>query len=344
MPVSSYCRRSPCTAAPGETLQVSAQRMEKEGVGLLVVVEEGRPVGVLSDRDIALEALAARRDPAVTRVEDAMTKRPVTIRADAPIAEAVLHMSRQGVRRLPVVDAGERTIGVIAADDLVRLLAEEIAGLAAVVTAQLPVGFEPSVRVPEAEGALRRVEHFGGEVVCVRSGAPVREVAEAMREHTVGCIVVTGDAGEPAGVVTDRDLAIRVVAPGLDPDVTLASAIMSSPAITAQASDPLEQVVATMRTRGVRRIPILSDGRLSGIVAFDDLLVAFGEELRRLGRATVRDVRSERRSVQADRLRGEVVERLRELGTRLQDVGDKTLHGVAREFEALRERLRRSGK
>lgn len=154
--------------------------MEKEGVGLLVVVEEERPVGVLSDRDIALEALAARRDPAVTRVEDAMTKRPVTIPADAPIA----------------------------------------------------------------------------------------------------------DAGEPADVVTDRDLVIRVVAPGLDPDATLASAIMSSPAITAQASDPLEQVVATMRTRGVRRIPILSDGRLSGIVAFDDLLVAFGEELRRLGRAT----------------------------------------------------------
>lgn len=57
----------------------------------------------------------------------------------------------------------------------------------------------------------------------------------------------------------------------------------------------------------------------------------------------MRDVRSERRSVQADRLRGEVEERLRELGTRLQDVGDKTLRGVAREFEALRERLRRSG-
>jgi CBS domain-containing protein len=317
--------------------------MEKEGVGLLVVVEEGRPVGVLSDRDIALEALAARRDPAATRVEDAMTKRPATIRADAPITEAVRQMSRQGVRRLPVVDAGDRTVGVIAADDLVRLLAEEMAGLAAVVTAQLPVGFEPGVRMPEAGGAQRRVEHFGGEVICVRSSAPVREVAEAMREHTVGCVVLTGDAGEPLGVVTDRDLAIRVVAPGLDPEATLASVVMSSPVITAQASDSLEQVVATMRTRGVRRVPILSDGRLAGIVAFDDLLVAFGEELSRLGRATLREGRTERRSVQAERLRGEVEQRLRELGTRLQDVGDKTLRGVAREFEALRERLRRPG-
>jgi CBS domain-containing protein len=316
--------------------------MEKEGVGLLVVVEEGRPLGVVSDRDIALEVLAGRRDAAATRVEDAMTKRPVTIPADAPIAEAALRMSRQGVRRLPVVDGEEKTVGVIAADDLVRLLAEEIAGLAAVVNAQLPVGFEPGPRLPEQEAALRRVEHYRGDVVHARGEAPVRELAEAMREHTVGCVVVTGEGDEPLGIVTDRDLAIRVVAHGLDPETTVASAVMSSPAITAQATDPIEQVVATMRTRGVRRIPILSEGRVSGIVSFDDLLVAFGDELRRLGRATVRDVRSERRHVQADRLRSEVEERLRELGTRIQGVGDKTLRGVAREFEALREKLKRS--
>jgi CBS domain-containing protein len=342
MPVGSYCRRSPCTAQLDETLQASAERMEKEGVGLLVVVDGGWPVGVLSDRDVALEVLAGRRDPVATRVADAMTKKPVTVPADAPLGEAALRMSRQGVRRLPVVNVEDRLVGVIAADDLVRVLADEIGALAAVVTAQLPVGAE-SARLPEEEGAVRQVAHYGGEVVHARADATVRALAEAMREHTVGCVVVTGDAEEPVGVVTDRDLALRVVAKGLDPDATQASAVMSAPVITAQAGDPIETVVATMRSRGVRRIPIVRDGRLSGIVAFDDLLVAFGEELQRLGRAAVRDVRSERRHVQAERLRSEVEERLRDLGTRLQDVGDKTLRGVAREFEALREKLKRSG-
>ena len=78
MPVGSYCRRSPCTAQLDETLQASAERMEKEGVGLLVVVDGGWPVGVVSDRDVALEVLAGRRDPVATRVADAMTKKPVT--------------------------------------------------------------------------------------------------------------------------------------------------------------------------------------------------------------------------------------------------------------------------
>jgi CBS domain-containing protein len=317
--------------------------MEKEGVGLLVVVEEGRPVGVLSDRDVALAAGAGRRDPAATRVEDAMTRSPATIDADAPIAEAAHRMSRQGVRRLPVVDADGRTVGVIAADDLVRVLAEEIGGLAAVVTGQLPLGFESGVRLP-AEAGARRVEHYRGDVVSLRADAQVRALADQMRDQSVGCVVVTADGEDAVGVVTDRDLAIRVVAQGLDPDTTPVSSIMSSPAITAQAADPLEKVVSIMRTRGVRRVPILGDdGRVSGLVAFDDLLVAFGEELQRLGRATVRDVRRERRSTQAERLRGEAEERLRELGTRLQEVGDKTLRGVAREFEALRDKLRRSG-
>ncbi len=341
MPVGSYCRRSPCTANPEETLQTAARRMEKEGVGLLVVVEEGRPIGVLTDRDVALEAVAELRDPETTRVEDAMTPRPVTIAVDASVAEALKRMHGDGIRRLPVVDAENRTIGVIAADDFVRLVAEEVGGLAGVVTAQLPTGVDVGVRVPEEQAVLRPVEHYHVDVVSLRADAQVRELAEEMRNETVGSVVAMADADEPVGIVTDRDLAIRVVARGLDPDTTPVSSIMSSPLITAQASQPIEEVVATMRTRSVRRIPVLSDGRLVGIVTFDDLLVAFGEELRQLGRATTREVRREWRVAQADRLRREAEERLRDLAGRLQDVGDKTLSALGREFEALRERLKR---
>jgi hypothetical protein len=103
---------------------------------------------------------------------------------------------------------------------------------------------------------------------------------------------------------------------------------------------PVEEIVGIMRTRGVRRVPILIEGRLVGIVTFDDLLVAFGEELGQLGRATLRDVRKEWGLAQADRLRREAEERLRDLAGRLQRVGGETLRGVARELEALRERLR----
>jgi CBS domain-containing protein len=340
MPVGDYCRRSPCTAKPDETLRSAAERMEKEGVGLLVVVEDEGPVGVLSDRDVALAAVAERCDLAKARVSDAMSRRPVTILADDSISEAASRMMRNGVRRLPVVGDEGRVVGVIAADDLVRILAQEIGGLAGVVTAQLPSGFDQGVRVPAGRGAARPAEHYRRDVVSIRVDARVRELAEQMRDRAVGCVVAMVDADEPAGIVTDRDLALRVVARGLDPDTTSVAAVMSAPPITAQATQPVEEIVGIMRTRGVRRVPILSEGRLVGIVTFDDLLVAFGEELGQLGRATLRDVRKEWGLAQAERLRREAEERLRDLAGRLQRVGGETLRGVARELEALRERLR----
>ena len=108
MPVGSYCRRSVCTANPEESVRSAAQRMEKEGVGLLVVVEDGRSVGVLTDRDVTLQVTAARRDPGEVRVAEAMTRDPVQIAAEESLAQATALMSRKGVRRLPVVDEGHR--------------------------------------------------------------------------------------------------------------------------------------------------------------------------------------------------------------------------------------------
>jgi predicted transcriptional regulator len=132
MSVGSYCQGSVCNALPGETLRTAAQRMEKEGMGSLVVVEEDRPVGVLTDRDLVLHVLAGRRDANEARVRDAVARPAVTIRADASLPDATDLMRRRRLRRLPVVDSEGSLVGVITADDVVRLLAEEVMGLARV--------------------------------------------------------------------------------------------------------------------------------------------------------------------------------------------------------------------
>ena len=85
-----------------------------------------------------------------------------------------------------------------------------------------------------------------------------------MKAEAVGCVVATSDGEDAIGVVTDRDLVTRVVAPGGDPDATPVSAIMSAPPVTAESTQPLEEVVAKMRAHGVRRVPIVSDGRATG--------------------------------------------------------------------------------
>jgi CBS domain-containing protein len=133
MPVDNYCQRGVVTAGPGDTARAAAERMDKEGVGCLVVVEGGRPVGMLTDRDLALHVLANKLDAGAVRVRELAKKPVVSVSRDASVAEATRLIRRHGVRRLPVVDEDGGLEGLLAADDLMGLVVGELNALAAAI-------------------------------------------------------------------------------------------------------------------------------------------------------------------------------------------------------------------
>lgn len=126
------------------------------------------------------------------------------------------------------------------------------------------------------------------EVVSCSGDSSLREVAELMREHHVGAVVVTsgnGGLGRPVGIVTDRDIVIEVVATGLESDAIAASDVIRDPVVVVSEQDSLLDAIHRMRSRGVRRLPVTNArGELSGIVTFDDLLHALAHELSTLVR------------------------------------------------------------
>jgi CBS domain-containing protein len=201
----------------------------------------------------------------------------------------------------------------------------------------------PAEPEPEAASGGERVlaSHYAGEVVQVRADAPVGAAIAAMREHAVGCVAVTSESGEPVGLLTDRDIAARVVARGADRATTPVSQVMSSPAVSCDASAPLEEIVDSMRLHGVRRVLITREGKLTGLVTFDDLIAAFGDELHGIAEAVRRQVRREQRRVQAEQVRDEVVEKLQDAGARLRQAGGEAMTALGREVDVLRERVRR---
>jgi len=132
---------------------------------------------------------------------------------------------------------------------------------------------------------LSRFEH--GAVVADLSDTAV-DVARRMRDRRVGCVVVTRD-GHPIGILTDRDLAIRVIADGRDPQRTAVSEIVTYDVTTLPHDATIETALRTMRERGVRRLPIVSgEGKVTGIVTADDLTVLLAQELADLGES-IRD-------------------------------------------------------
>jgi CBS domain-containing protein len=104
-------------------------------------------------------------------------------------------------------------------------------------------------------------------------------IAQLMRDEHVGAVVVLSADGGPVGIVTDRDLVTRVLAEGRTAD-TEARVFMTPEPITVRASARLDDVVATMRAAGVRRLPIVgADGAVVGLVALDDITVLLAGEL-----------------------------------------------------------------
>jgi CBS domain-containing protein len=144
MSVRDYCRRDPCTATPGESIREAAKRMDARGVGCLVVVDEQRrPIGMLTDRDIVLQVLRRRGDPDRVLVGAVMHREPTVVREDVRLDTAVRVMRRDTVRRVPVVDDAGRLVGILSADDALQLLASELAGVAEAVRAQFPADLDP---------------------------------------------------------------------------------------------------------------------------------------------------------------------------------------------------------
>ncbi len=190
---------------------------------------------------------------------------------------------------------------------------------------------------------MRTRDYYRTEVVTAPPDASAFELAERMGEYAVGCVVIVDGDRHPLGVVTDRDLLCRVIARSGDGDKVQATSIMSQPPVTAETNEPVESVIERMRAAAVRRIVVVRDGRVHGLVSVDDLIVELGRELDDLGEAARRSVEASRRRGRRERRRVEMEETLVELRASVERAGRDVADFLSREFESLRERVRRSG-
>jgi signal-transduction protein with cAMP-binding, CBS, and nucleotidyltransferase domain len=185
----------------------------------------------------------------------------------------------------------------------------------------------------------------GGDVVTIGHKASVHDVAHRMEEEGVGCVVVVDDDDRAVGVVTDRDLTLRVVASGQDASHLAAENIMSQPLHSIDAGEPLEKAIACMTAHGVRRVPVLEEGRAARLVSLDDLLVHFASELADLG-ASVRgsfvESRAAARQIAAmEKLRSEIDTRVHALREGLEEWSGHAREKFLRELEGVRDWIKR---
>ncbi len=116
-------------------------------------------------------------------------------------------------------------------------------------------------------------------LITVPFHTPVQEAAAKMKQYNVGSIVVVEDGLKLKGMLTDRDIAVKVIADNKDPRTTCVCDVMSTDIITADADSDVDSTVRIMNRAKVMRVPIMENGKLVGILSLADLASAMKNQL-----------------------------------------------------------------
>jgi CBS domain-containing protein len=131
MSIAEFSTKSVITALEGETVFNAAKNMMDRGVGSIVVVDlDKKPIGMVTDRDIALKAVVQGKDPKRTILKEIMTKDIIILSQDRGFFETTKIMSDMGIRRIPIVDHEGKLTGIISLDDLIMVFGEELTNIA----------------------------------------------------------------------------------------------------------------------------------------------------------------------------------------------------------------------
>jgi CBS domain-containing protein len=146
MSIGEFCNRTIIVAERNCSILEASRLMRQHHVGALViiVVEAGlkKPVGLVTDRDLVVEVMAAQLDPEVILVEDIMVEPLCVVHERDGVFETMRLMRAHGVRRVPVVDEHGGLQGIVAIDDLISILAEEMNEFAKLIAREQAVEFK----------------------------------------------------------------------------------------------------------------------------------------------------------------------------------------------------------
>ena len=245
------------TVTPDLTLTEAARHMDLAHVSSLIVVVDGRPVGILTERDMLRHLTQVAPRPAL--VSQAMSAPVVTARPDTPFAEAWGQMSARNLRHLVVVDDAGVTIGLASEGDFRRNV---------------------DTRMLTQLGELSElIEHTHP---LIAPTAPLSEALLLMVQQSSTYVIATQGA-RPVGLLTERDMPGLLVQAATDTDTVLSVAdVMHSPVPTIGTQTKLMDAALAMQTLDTRHLAVVDDdGKLVGMVQQHSLMTRLGSTLER---------------------------------------------------------------
>ncbi len=178
------CRRDVQTIDRSDSVRDAARRMRAVGVGSLVVLENGKSIGIVTDRDLLTRVVARGLVAARTAVGDVMSSPLVSVSPRDSMDRVVATMVRHGIRRVPVL-CGGRPTGIVALDDLVVACSEELSEVSRGIQRGWPAGARAAAAAQARHNLESRLQRLDGEIERFGGGArdSLLRRLETLRQH-----------------------------------------------------------------------------------------------------------------------------------------------------------------
>ncbi len=240
------------TVCPGSSLVSAAKIMSDKNISCIIVSNNGDFSGIITETDLLKRAVADSTDFRKMKVEHIMSSPVRSVPCNLSVLEASRIMEAENIRRLVILDE-ERLVGIITQTDVVRVLT--------------------------SYGMWKNVsELMTSDVAVIAGSATVREAAEVMASRDISCLVAM-DNDDVVGIFTERDLLKRVIALKRNPAQTILRDVMSSPVMSVPSNYSIPSASKMMEKMRIRRLLVMDDRTLLGVVTQTDILKAIKARL-----------------------------------------------------------------
>jgi len=243
--ISSIMSRDVITLEPKEILMSAVEKMNFNNVGCVVVLEDKKPTGILTERDI-IQIIGHNIDLNVTRLVSVMKSPVIAISEEIDIPEAANLMVINGLRRLVVVDGEHNIIGIITQTDIIKNLS-----------------IDSFISFKKVEQIMKR------KIISVDKKDILPKAIELMIKNHISCVLVIED-DKPVGIITERDITKSIAEHNISNNV---GEIMNFPVFTANKDINLYDATKLMEENKLRSLVIVnSEGDVIGIVTKSDII------------------------------------------------------------------------
>lgn len=250
--VGDVMSKEVATICPDEIVISAAKIMSDNKISCLVVMDQGNIAGIITETDVLRRVGNKGKDSYRTKLSRIMSSPVESVSSDLSVLEASKIMGVKHIKRLPIMDEG-KLVGIVTQTDLVRALT--------------------------SYGLWRDIsEIMSRNIASIQMDASVAEAAEIMTSRKISCIIVM-DGDDVAGVLTEKDLLGRVVALQRDTANTRMEEVMSSPVMSVLSNFSVYSASKVMEEMNIRRLVIMKDKRLCGVLTQTDIFMAVRNKL-----------------------------------------------------------------